>query len=253
MLEVANIRVSYGHIEALRDVTLRVNAAEVVALVGSNGAGKSTTLRTISGLMRPTAGRITLEGKPIDALEPEKIVEEGIAHVPEGRGIFPSLSLEENLRMGAYARRRDKGVVREGIDRAVAVFPRLGERMSQPAGTLSGGEQQMLALGRALMLQPKVLMVDELSLGLAPVIVQQLFKVLRDINQAGTAVLLVEQYVTMALGIADWVVVIEKGAVSHAGPAQELAAQSDVVRSMYLGRKAKPKAKTKEGARAATR
>jgi branched-chain amino acid transport system ATP-binding protein len=235
LLELSGVDVYYGHIQALRDVSLRVAEGELVALVGANGAGKTTTLRTVSGLLRPAAGTVTLDGARLDRMRPEEIVALGVSHLPEGRGIFPNLTVEENLRMGFYPRRRDRRLWAEGVERVTALFPRLRERWSQPAGTLSGGEQQMLALGRALLPNPRLLMVDELSLGLAPVVVQQLFQMLATINREGTTVLLVEQYVNQALRIADRAYVLEKGSVAVEGSARTLLESSDIVRASYLG------------------
>jgi branched-chain amino acid transport system ATP-binding protein len=235
LLEVNGIDVYYGHIQALRDVSLRVDAGELVALVGANGAGKSTTLRTISGLLRPLSGTVSIEGKRTDKMRPEDIVGLGVSHLPEGRGMFPSLTVEENLKMGFYTKRSDRRKWKEGVDRVTTLFPRLKERWSQAAGTMSGGEQQMLALGRALLPGPKLLMVDELSLGLAPVVVQQLFQLLKEINRDGTTVLLVEQYVNQALRIAHRAYVLEKGSVTIEGNAKELLESSDLVQASYMG------------------
>jgi branched-chain amino acid transport system ATP-binding protein len=235
LLEVRDIDVFYGHIQALRGVSLNVEPGEVVALAGSNGAGKTTTLRAISGLLRPTRGEITLDGERIDHARAEHIVARGVSHLPEGRGIFPSLTVEENLKVGLFTKRRDREKWRSARDRATALFPRLGERWTQRAGTLSGGEQQMLALARALLPEPRLLMIDELSLGLAPVVVKQLFKTLREINDAGTTVLLVEQYVNLALDVASRVYVLEKGQVKLAGDAQKLRKDGELVKAMYLG------------------
>ncbi|MGH2830192.1 MAG: ABC transporter ATP-binding protein, partial [Actinomycetota bacterium] len=212
-----------------------VNQGELVALVGSNGAGKSTTLRTISGLLRPVVGEVWLDGRRIDRLAPEKIVAAGVSHLPEGRGIFPTLSVAENLQMGYYTKRGDRSGYKNSIEQAVALFPRLGERMGQAAGTLSGGEQQMLALARALLPNPRLLMIDELSLGLAPVVVQMLFERLSEINAQGTTVLLVEQYVNLALRVADRAYVLSKGTVALEGSAAELSRDTALVRSSYLG------------------
>ena len=235
MLEVEGINVYYGHIQALRDVSLRVDEGEMVALVGANGAGKTTTLRTISSLLRPVSGTVTLEGKRLDRMRPEDVVALGVSHVPEGRGMFPNLSVEENLKMGCYTKRSDRKVWKEGVDRVTSLFPRLKERWNQAAGTLSGGEQQMLALSRALLPSPRLLMIDELSLGLAPVVVQQLFQMLKDVNQQGTTVLLVEQYVNLALRIAHRAYVLEKGGVTIEGSAKSLLESSDIVQASYMG------------------
>jgi branched-chain amino acid transport system ATP-binding protein len=235
LLEVDGIDVTYGHIQALYGVSLRVEEGELVALIGANGAGKTTTLRTISGLLRPIAGRISLDGKRIDKTKPEDIVKLGVSHLPEGRGMFPNLTVEENLKMGFYTRRSDRKMWKQGIERVTTLFPRLKERWSQAAGTMSGGEQQMLALSRAILPNPRLLMVDELSLGLAPVVVQQLFQLLVEINKSGTTILLVEQYVNQALRIADRAYVLEKGSVSLEGSAKELLESSDVVQASYMG------------------
>jgi branched-chain amino acid transport system ATP-binding protein len=234
MLEVRGIDVSYGHVQALHGVSLTVNGGEVVALVGSNGAGKTTTLRTISGLNRPLAGEVLLDGNRIDRLAPEDIVKLGVAHLPEGRGIFPSLTVEENLWMGFYTKRRNRKRWEENVERMTELFPRIRERWSQAAGTMSGGEQQMVALARALLTEPRLLMVDELSLGLAPVVVQQLFRTLEETNREGTTILLVEQYVNLALRVADRAYVLEKGRVVTSGTPAQLQAGGTLV-SSYLG------------------
>jgi branched-chain amino acid transport system ATP-binding protein len=235
LLEVSGIDVYYGHIQAIRDVSLRVDDGEFVALIGANGAGKTTTLRTISGLLRPLVGSVTLDGKRIDKMRPEDIVALGVSHLPEGRGMFPSLTVEENLKMGFYTRRSDRRKWKEGVERITTLFPRLKERWTQAAGTMSGGEQQMLALGRALLPGPRLLMVDELSLGLAPVVVQQLFGLLKEINRDGTTILLVEQYVNQALRIAHRAYVLEKGTVTIEGNAATLLESSDLVQASYMG------------------
>ena len=235
MLEVANIDVFYGHIQALRGVTLRVDDGEMVALLGANGAGKTTTLRSISGLLRPAAGTVTLDGRRIDRMPPQEIVRLGVSHLPEGRGMFPNLTVEENLKMGFYTRRSDRKVWKGGVERVTELFPRLKERWGQAAGTLSGGEQQMLALSRALIPEPRLLMIDELSLGLAPVVVHQLFDLLETINKQGTTVLLVEQFVNLALKIAHRAYILEKGSVALEGSAKELLESSDIVRASYMG------------------
>jgi len=239
LLEVAGIDVHYGHIRAISDVSLRVDDGEVVALIGANGAGKSTTLRAISALQPPLRGEISIDGTRIDRMRPEKIVELGVSHLPEGRGIFPSLSVEENLRMGYYRRRSDRTGWEQGLERVTHMFPRLRERLMQQAGTLSGGEQQMLALARALLPGPRLLMIDELSLGLAPVVVQSLFETLQEINRQGTTVLLVEQYANKALKVAHRVYVLEKGRVAHTARSEELLADEDLMRSLYLGGRAR--------------
>jgi branched-chain amino acid transport system ATP-binding protein len=232
-LEVENLTVCYGAIQALHGISLRVEQGEVVALIGGNGAGKTTTLRTISGLLRPTAGRIEFDGQSIDGTAPHQIVCRGLVQVPEGRGIFANLTVEENLQMGAYAR-SDRAAIRKDYDRALDLLPRLRERLQQSAGTLSGGEQQMLACARALLARPRLLMLDEPSLGLAPQMVQRVFEVIREIASAGTTILLVEQNAGMALKTAHRAYVIEVGEILMDGPASELA-QSDEVRKAYLG------------------
>ncbi|MDQ2801045.1 MAG: ABC transporter ATP-binding protein, partial [Armatimonadota bacterium] len=199
MLTLDQIEVSYGAIRALQGVSLEIQAGEIVTLIGANGAGKSTTLRAISGLIPAHRGRIMFEGKDITALPPDKIVRRGIGHSPEGRRVFANMSVRENLELGAYTR-RDRVGIREDFERALTLFPRLQERIGQNAGTLSGGEQQMLAMGRALMARPKLLLLDEPSLGLAPFLVRDIFNIIRDINSQGTTVLLVEQNAHMALG-----------------------------------------------------
>jgi branched-chain amino acid transport system ATP-binding protein len=233
MLSIRSISVHYGPIRALHDVSLDVDQGQIATIIGCNGAGKSTTLRAISGLARPSAGEILFEGKPIHARPAHEIVRLGIAHSPEGRGVFPQMTVDENLELGAFAR-ADHAAIRDDRDNALALFPRLRERLTQVAGTLSGGEQQMLAMARALLARPRLLLLDEPSLGLAPQIVQTIFKIIREINQRGTTVLLVEQNAHMALHVAHRAFVLEVGRVAMQGPAQELAA-SDSVRKAYLG------------------
>jgi branched-chain amino acid transport system ATP-binding protein len=235
LLEVEGIDVYYGHIQALRNVTLRVDEGEMVALIGANGAGKTTTLRTISGLLAPVSGVVKFEGRPLNKMRAEEIVGLGVSHVPEGRGMFPNLTVEENLKMGFYTRRADRKMWKQGVERMTTLFPRLKERWGQAAGTMSGGEQQMLALARALLPNPRLLMIDELSLGLAPVVVQQLFSLLREINDGGTTILLVEQYVNQALRLANRAYVLEKGKVTIEGNARTLLESSDVVTASYMG------------------
>ena len=232
MLSVDALDVAYGQIRALKGVALEVGRGEIVALLGNNGAGKTTTLKTISGLLRPTHGTITLEGQPLAGVPPHEIVMRGLAHVPEGRRIFNRLTVRENLVMGAYTR-RDAGIAAD-LDRVFALFPRLGERVAQVAGTLSGGEQQMLAIARALMLGPRLLLLDEPSMGLAPVLVEQIFDTIVDINRQGTTILLVEQNAAMALSIAHRGYVLETGSIALAGTAAELSDNADVRRA-YLG------------------
>ncbi len=233
MLEVRDLSVSYGAIRALHGVSLRVERGEIVTLIGSNGAGKTTTLRAISGLVKAQAGTITYEGQSIAKLAAHEIVKLGMSHAPEGRGIFPLMTVEENLELGAYIR-HDHSEISKDREMALTLFPRVRERLKQVAGTLSGGEQQMVAIARALMARPKLLLLDEPSLGLAPQIVQTIFKIIRDINQRGTTILLVEQNAHMALQIAHRAYVLETGAIAMEGDAKELA-KSDEVRKAYLG------------------
>jgi branched-chain amino acid transport system ATP-binding protein len=233
LLEVDGLHVHYGAVHALHGISLRVEEGEVVTLIGSNGAGKSTTLRAISGMNRASSGSIRFAGQPIDRLEPHLIVRRGIAQCPEGRGIFANLTVNENLEVGAYIR-DDRAGVAQDRERVFELFPRLKERIDQVAGTMSGGEQQMLAIGRALLSRPKLLLLDEPSLGLAPQIVQTIFRIIRDINATGTTILLVEQNAQMALKAAHRAYVIEVGQIRLEGPAVDLAA-SDEVRKAYLG------------------
>ena len=232
MLEVEDLHVFYGEIHALKGAALTVRRGEIVAVLGSNGAGKTTTLKSISGLLAPRRGRIMLEGRQISGVPPHEVVLRGIAHVPEGRRIFNRLSVRENLAMGAYLR-RDEGVPAD-LDRVFALFPVLQERLAQVAGTLSGGEQQMLAIGRALMASPRLLLLDEPSMGLAPVLVERIFETIADINRQGTTILLVEQNAAMALAIAHRGYVLEAGTIALSGTAAELAENPDVRRA-YLG------------------
>jgi branched-chain amino acid transport system ATP-binding protein len=232
MLHLEALEVYYGEIRALRGIALDVDAGEIVALLGNNGAGKSTTLKTVSGLLRPRRGTISLEGEPLAGIPPHDIVHKGIAHVPEGRRIFNRLSVRENLMMGAYL--RNDGRIDADLERVFSLFPRLQERVTQVAGTLSGGEQQMLAIGRALMANPRLLLLDEPSMGLAPVLVEQIFATITDINRQGTTILLVEQNAAMALSIAHRGYVLETGTIVLAGSAAELADNADVRRA-YLG------------------
>jgi len=224
--------VYYGEIHALKGVSLSVGEGEIVALLGPNGAGKTTTVKTISGLLVPRRGRVTLEDVPLTGHPPHEIVYKGVAHVPEGRKIFNRLTVAENLEMGAYS--RADGGIGEDLERVFHLFPRLKERLTQVAGTLSGGEQQMLAIGRAMMARPRVLLLDEPSMGLAPVVVEQIFETIVDINRRGTTILLVEQNAAMALGIARRGYVLETGVIVLAGTAAELANNADVRRA-YLG------------------
>jgi len=233
LLDVRDLDVHYGGIHALKGVSFSVDEGQIVTLIGANGAGKSTTLRAISGLVRPSRGQITFAGESITGLPAHAIVQRGLAHVPEGRGIFANLTVEENLQLGAY-RRRDPGEVARDLARALELFPRIRERMHQNAGTLSGGEQQMLAIARALLARPRLLLLDEPSLGLAPQMVQLIFKILRTIVAEGTTILLVEQNAHMALGVAATAHVLEVGALVTSGPAAELA-RDDKIRKAYLG------------------
>jgi branched-chain amino acid transport system ATP-binding protein len=232
MLRVEALDVGYGEIRALKGVGLEVARGEIVTILGNNGAGKTTTLKTISGLLHPTAGTITLESKLLVGVPPHEIVSRGVAHVPEGRRIFNRLTVRENLTMGAYLR-SDAGIVGD-LDRVFALFPRLAERLTQVAGTLSGGEQQMLAIGRALMANPRLLLLDEPSMGLAPVLVEQIFDTITDINRQGMTILLVEQNAAMALSIAHRGYVLETGSIALEGTAAELSDNADVRRA-YLG------------------
>ncbi|MEB3336438.1 MAG: ABC transporter ATP-binding protein [Leptolyngbyaceae bacterium] len=233
MLEVKDIHTYYGNIHAIKGASLDVNAGEVVTLIGSNGAGKTTILRTIQGLIRPTQGTILFEGKPIETLPSEAIVRLGISQSPEGRLIFPRMTVLENLEMGAFSRRDTLGIKSE-LERALLLFPRLKERISQKGGTLSGGEQQMLAIARAMMARPRLLLLDEPSMGLAPMLVSQIFSIIRDINSQGTTILLVEQNARMALTVANRGYVLQTGQIVLTGSAKDL--QSDeVVRKAYLG------------------
>jgi branched-chain amino acid transport system ATP-binding protein len=232
MLRVDGLDVFYGEIHAVRAVALHVERGEIVALLGNNGAGKTTTLRTISGLLAPRRGRITFEDRSLVGVPAHDVVLRGIAHVPEGRRIFNRLTVRENLRLGAYLR-RDAGVAGD-LERVFGLFPRLRERIDQVAGTLSGGEQQMLAIGRALMTAPRLLLLDEPSMGLAPVLVEQIFATVADINRQGTTILLVEQNAAMALAIAHRGYVLETGAIALSGTAAVLA-ENDEVRRAYLG------------------
>ncbi len=231
MLKVNDIHVYYGAIHAIKGVSFEVNEGETVALIGANGAGKSTTLKTVSGLMHPRSGSIEFLGRDITHTEAYKLVSQGLAHVPEGRRIFLQMTVQENLEMGAFTR---KGGITDPLDNVFQHFPRLKERRKQVAGTLSGGEQQMLAMGRAMMISPKLLMLDEPSMGLAPILVEQIFDIIRELKKAGTTILLVEQNAGMALDIADRAYVLETGRITLSGTGAELA-QSEEVKKAYLG------------------
>jgi branched-chain amino acid transport system ATP-binding protein len=230
---VNSATVRYGNVEAIREISIEVPEGAVVALIGSNGAGKTTTLRLISGLVRPSAGTVTYEGRAIHAMAPEEINRIGIAHVPEGRRVFPQMTVLENLEMGAYLRRDPAGVKRD-LDEVFARFPRLQERARQHAGTMSGGEQQMLAMGRALMSGPKVILMDEPSLGLSPILCQEIARIIRDVHQAGRTIVLVEQNARLALALAQIGYVLETGRVALHGPAAELR-DDEAVKHTYLG------------------
>lgn len=233
MLKVDNIDVYYGAIHAIKGISIEVPKGEIVTLVGSNGAGKSTTLRAISGLMKPKNGTILFEDKNIVGVPAHKIVGMGLCQVPEGRHVFANMSVMENLELGAYLRNDKDGIARD-LEDVFKKFPRLLERKDQISGTLSGGEQQMLAMGRALMSRPRLLLLDEPSMGLAPLLVKEIFNIIKEINESGTTVLLVEQNANMALSIADKAYVLETGRIALAGTAQELAS-SEAVRKAYLG------------------
>ena len=232
MLEVKNINVYYGSIHAIKDISFSVEQGEVVALIGANGAGKSTILKTISGLLRTKTGSISFQNQSITTTIPHKIVAQGLAHVPEGRRIFAQMSVEENLEMGAYTRSNSE--IAPGLERVYERFPRLKERRRQTAGTLSGGEQQMLAMGRALMSHPTLLMLDEPSMGLAPILVEEIFDIIRELHKDGTTILLVEQNAQMALSVADRGYVLETGKIVLSGGGIQLL-QDDAVRKAYLG------------------
>ena len=234
MLQVTDLHVYYGPIHALKGISLSVNDGEIVTLIGSNGVGKSTTLNAITGMVKTASGTVLLDGANITNLSPHKIVQRGISLSPEGREVFPALTVEENLRLGAFTR-PDKEERRANFDRVYSLFPRLKERNQQTAGTLSGGEQQMLAIGRALMSSPRILLLDELSMGLAPNLVLLIFDLIRSINQQGTTILLIEQNANMALSIANRAYVLESGQISLEGNARDLI-RDDRVRKAYLGR-----------------
>lgn len=233
LLQVENLHVAYGAIKALRGISFHIDEGEVVTLIGANGAGKSTTLRTISGLLRPTEGDVRYRGESLVRTPPERIVSLGICQVPEGRRIFPRLTVQENLEMGAYTRSEPQEI-QESMERVFASFPRLKERLNQRGGTLSGGEQQMLAMGRGLMSRPSLLLLDEPSMGLAPILVEEIFEIIRRINSEGTSILLVEQNAAMALSVAHRGYVLETGSIVLEGTAQELA-RDPQVQAAYLG------------------
>lgn len=233
LLELTNVHSYYGHIHALKGISLYVNEGEIVTLIGSNGAGKSSTLRTISGIIHARQGKVELEGKDITHTEPHQIVKMGVGHVPEGRGIFPKLTVLENLDMGAYTV-SDLKANKDRLELVFEMFPRLKERISQFGGTLSGGEQQMLAIGRGLMLNPRILMLDEPSMGLAPVLVDLIFETIKKLNEQGTTILLVEQNALMALSIAHRGYVLQTGSIALTDDAAKLK-QNEMVQKTYLG------------------
>ena len=233
MLEIKNLEVYYGVIRAIKGISFEVNEGEVIALIGANGAGKTTTLQTITGMLKPKSGEIIFEGTDITKIPGHKIVSMGMAHVPEGRRVFAQLSVYENLKLGAYTR-KDKNEIEESLEKIYQSFPRLKERRNQLAGTLSGGEQQMLAMGRALMSKPKIVLMDEPSMGLSPILVEEIFKIIRDISASGTTVLLVEQNAKKALSISDRAYVLETGNIVLSGDAKDMM-NNDSIRKAYLG------------------
>jgi branched-chain amino acid transport system ATP-binding protein len=233
MLEIKNLEVYYGVIQAIKGISFEVNQGEVIALIGANGAGKTTTLQTITGMIQPSAGEIIFDGKDITKIPGHKIVSMGMAHVPEGRRVFAQLSVYENLKLGAYTR-KDKAEIAASLERVYKSFPRLQERRNQLAGTLSGGEQQMLAMGRALMSKPRIILMDEPSMGLSPIFVEEIFSIIREISSEGTTVLLVEQNAKKALEIANRAYVLETGNIVLSGDAHELM-NNDSIKKAYLG------------------
>ena len=233
VLKLENVHSYYGHIHALKGINIEVNEGEIVSLIGSNGAGKSTTLRTISGMMHPKKGRVLFEGKDISRYEPHTIVHAGMVHVPEGRGIFPTLTVKENLEMGAFTV-SDRDVIHERMENGFSLFPRLKERINQYGGTLSGGEQQMLAIARGLMMDPHLIMLDEPSMGLAPILVELIFDIIKRLNEQGTTILLVEQNALMALSIAHRGYVLQTGEITFSDTAANLR-EAKEVQEAYLG------------------
>ncbi|MFB5283846.1 ABC transporter ATP-binding protein [Peribacillus sp. Hz7] len=233
MLKIEDINVYYGNIQAIRGVSMDINKGEIVTLIGANGAGKSTLLKTISGLLKPKQGKILFEGESIGGKAAQSIVKLGISHVPEGRRVFANMTVEENLELGAFLR-KDKAGIKQDLEKVYTLFPRLLERVKQQSGTLSGGEQQMLAMGRALMARPRLLLLDEPSMGLAPLLVKQIFNIVEEINKGGTTILLVEQNANLALSIADRAYVVETGSIVLSGEAEELTA-SEEIKKAYLG------------------
>ncbi|MCR4424976.1 MAG: ABC transporter ATP-binding protein [Firmicutes bacterium] len=234
LLEIREVRIAYGNVEAIKGISLTVEEGEIVTLLGANGAGKTTTLRAVSGLLRPRSGSIRLRDDEISSMPAHRIVERGVAHVPEGRKVFGTLTTEENLNLGAYRHRHDPAKVAAGRKRVYELFPRLLERRNQLAGTLSGGEQQMLAIGRGLMADPRILLLDEPSLGLAPKLVQEIFRTIRGINAQGVTILLVEQNARLALRVSHRAYVLETGKIVLSGPSRELASDPRI-KQAYLG------------------
>ena len=234
LLEIKDLRVSYGKIEAIKGISLDVKQGEIVTLVGANGAGKTTLLKTISGLLKPSAGVISFEGKDIQTIAPHNRVLEGLCQAPEGRGIFPGMTVLENLEMGKFARKEWKNELKEDLDRIYHLFPRLKERQSQTGGTLSGGEQQMLSIGRALMSRPKLLLLDEPSMGLAPMFIKQIFNIIREIQTQGVSILLVEQNAAQALSCANRAYIMETGNIVKEGAGKDLL-NDEAIKKAYLG------------------
>ena len=234
LLEIKDLKVAYGKIQAVKGISLHINAGEIVTLVGANGAGKTTLLKTISGLLKPSAGVINFEGKDIQSINPHNRVLEGLCQAPEGRGIFPGMTVLENLEMGKYARKDWKSELKEDLDRIYTLFPRLKERQSQAGGTLSGGEQQMLSIGRALMSRPRLLLLDEPSMGLAPKFIQQIFNIIREIQTQGVSILLVEQNAAQALSCANRAYILETGNIVKEGDGKDLL-NDDAIKKAYLG------------------
>jgi branched-chain amino acid transport system ATP-binding protein len=234
LLEIKDLRVSYGKIEAIKGISLKVNQGEIVTLVGANGAGKTTLLKTISGLLKPSAGVISFEGKDIQTIEPHNRVLAGLCQAPEGRGIFPGMTVLENLEMGKFSRKEWKNELKEDLDRIYHLFPRLKERQNQTGGTLSGGEQQMLSIGRALMSRPKLLLLDEPSMGLAPMFIKQIFNIIREIQTQGVSILLVEQNAAQALSCANRAYIMETGNIVKEGAGKDLL-NDEAIKKAYLG------------------
>jgi branched-chain amino acid transport system ATP-binding protein len=234
LLEINDLRVSYGKIEAIKGISLKVNQGEIVTLVGANGAGKTTLLKTISGLLKPSAGKISFEGKDIQTIAPHNRVLAGLCQAPEGRGIFPGMTVLENLEMGKFSRKEWKSELKEDLDRMYHLFPRLKERQNQTGGTLSGGEQQMLSIGRALMSRPKLLLLDEPSMGLAPMFIKQIFNIIREIQTQGVSILLVEQNAAQALSCANRAYIMETGNIVKEGAGKDLL-NDEAIKKAYLG------------------